>query len=80
MHDLYPSKEALDEDIGSGSTSWNDETFNQLDELLGSATWSNSLPIGQVNHPEAALCERPELAETATRSSTPTAAIRSGAA
>ena len=38
MHDLYPSKEALDEDIGSGSTSWNDETFNQLDELLGSAT------------------------------------------
>ena len=38
VHDLYPSKEALDEDIGSGSTSWNDETFNQLDELLGSAT------------------------------------------
>ena len=38
VHDLYPSKEALDEDIGSGSTSWNDETFNQLDELLGSPT------------------------------------------
>ena len=38
VYDLYPSKEALDEDIGSGSTSWNDETFNQLDELLGSAT------------------------------------------
>ena len=38
VHDLYPSKEALDEDIGSGSMSWNDETFNQLDELLGSAT------------------------------------------
>ena len=38
VHDLYPSKEALDEGIGSGSTSWNDETFNQLDELLGSAT------------------------------------------
>ena len=38
VHDLYPSKEALDEDIGSGSTSWNDETFDQLDELLGSAT------------------------------------------
>ena len=34
MHDLYPSKEALDEAISSGSTSWNDETFNQLDELL----------------------------------------------
>ena len=38
VHDLYPSKEALDEDIESGSTSWNDETFDQLDELLGSAT------------------------------------------
>ena len=36
-HDLYPSKEALDEDLSSGSTSWNDETFNQLDELLGLA-------------------------------------------
>ena len=32
MHDLYPSKEALDE--GSGSTGAMDETFNQLDELL----------------------------------------------
>ena len=38
VHDLYLSKEALDEDIDSGSTSWNDETFDQLDELLGSAT------------------------------------------
>jgi uncharacterized protein YndB with AHSA1/START domain len=38
VHDLYPSKEALDGDIDSGSTSWNDETFDQLDELLGSAT------------------------------------------
>ena len=38
MQDLYPSKEALDEAISSGSTSWNDETFNQLDELLASAT------------------------------------------
>ena len=35
MHDLYPSKEALDEAIASGSTSGGmDETFNQLDELL----------------------------------------------
>jgi hypothetical protein len=34
MHDLYPSKEALDEAIGSGSTCGMDETFNQLDELL----------------------------------------------
>jgi uncharacterized protein YndB with AHSA1/START domain len=32
MHDLYPSKEALDE--GSGSTDGMDESFNQLDELL----------------------------------------------
>ncbi len=34
MHDLYPSKEALDEAIASGSTSGTDETFNQLGELL----------------------------------------------
>jgi len=33
MHELYPSKEALDE--GIGSTGGLDETFNQLDELLG---------------------------------------------
>ena len=38
VHELYPSKEALDEDLASGSTNWNDETFDQLDELLGSAT------------------------------------------
>jgi len=34
MHDLYPSKEALDEAIASGSTSWNSETFEQLDVVL----------------------------------------------
>jgi uncharacterized protein YndB with AHSA1/START domain len=34
MHDLYPSKEALDEAIASGSTSGFDEQFAQLDELL----------------------------------------------
>ena len=34
MHDLYPSKEALDEAIVSGSTSGFGETFTQLDELL----------------------------------------------
>jgi uncharacterized protein YndB with AHSA1/START domain len=34
MHDLYPSKEALDEAIASGSTSGVDETFDQLEELL----------------------------------------------
>ena len=34
MTDLYPSKEALDEAIASGSTSGNSETFDQLEELL----------------------------------------------
>ena len=37
MNDLYPSKEALDEAISSGSTSGDmNETFDQLDELLAS--------------------------------------------
>ena len=35
MHDLYPSKEALDNAIASGSTSGTGEQFEQLDELLG---------------------------------------------
>ena len=34
MHDLYPSKEALDAAIASGSTSGFGESFEQLDELL----------------------------------------------
>src|SRR5689334_12265052 len=34
MHDRYPSKEALDEAIASGSTSGFGEMFEQLDELL----------------------------------------------
>jgi uncharacterized protein YndB with AHSA1/START domain len=34
MHDLYPSKEALDEAIASGSTAEMGESFEQLDELL----------------------------------------------
>ena len=34
LHDLYPSKEALDEAIASGSTSGFGETFDQLDALL----------------------------------------------
>lgn len=34
LHDLYPSKEALDEAIASGSTSGCAEQFDQLDELL----------------------------------------------
>ena len=34
LHELYPSKEALDEAIASGSTGGWDEQFPQLDELL----------------------------------------------
>ena len=34
VHDLYPSKEALDAAIASGSTGGTWETFEQLDELL----------------------------------------------
>jgi len=34
VHDRYPSKEALDAAVASGATSWNPETFDQLDELL----------------------------------------------
>src|SRR4051812_24623569 len=34
MRDLYPSKQALDDAMGSGSTSGFGETFEQLDELL----------------------------------------------
>ncbi|MFL5644510.1 MAG: ATPase, partial [Chloroflexota bacterium] len=41
VHDLYPSKEALDDAVASGATGWNPETFVQLDELrvtLGRST------------------------------------------
>jgi uncharacterized protein YndB with AHSA1/START domain len=34
LHDLYPSKAALDEAIASGSTGGFGEAFQQLDELL----------------------------------------------
>src|SRR5437868_10629844 len=34
MHDLYPSKQALDDAIASGSTSGCTEQFKQLDEVL----------------------------------------------
>jgi len=34
LHDLYPSKEALDDAIASGSTGGFGEQFEQLDELL----------------------------------------------
>ena len=34
MHDFYPSREALNSAIASGSTGGFRETFEQLDELL----------------------------------------------
>ncbi len=34
MHDLYPSKDALDEAVASGATSGFGESFAQLDEVL----------------------------------------------
>jgi uncharacterized protein YndB with AHSA1/START domain len=34
MHDLYPSKEALDGGLSSGATDAMPETFEQLDELI----------------------------------------------
>jgi len=34
VHDLYPSKQALDDAIASGSTMGMDEMFEQLDALL----------------------------------------------
>jgi uncharacterized protein YndB with AHSA1/START domain len=34
MHDRYPTRGALDEALASGSTNWNDETFEQLDAVL----------------------------------------------
>ena len=35
IRDRYPSKEALDAAVASGATGWNSETFDQLEELLG---------------------------------------------
>jgi uncharacterized protein YndB with AHSA1/START domain len=34
MHELYPSKDALDATIASGASDGMAETFDQLDELL----------------------------------------------
>jgi uncharacterized protein YndB with AHSA1/START domain len=34
IHELYPSKEALDEAITSEAISWSGEQFEQLDQLL----------------------------------------------
>jgi len=37
VRDVYPSKQALDEAIASGSTGAYDEQFTQLDEMLGAS-------------------------------------------
>jgi uncharacterized protein YndB with AHSA1/START domain len=34
MHELYPSKEALEAELGSGAKSCMDETFEQLDAVI----------------------------------------------
>ncbi len=34
VHELYPSKKALDDAMATGSISWSGEQFTQLDELL----------------------------------------------
>ncbi|MFN7997753.1 MAG: SRPBCC family protein [Bryobacteraceae bacterium] len=34
IHELYPSKNALDDAMASGSISWSGEQFEQLDQLL----------------------------------------------
>src|SRR6187455_2540110 len=44
VHDLYPSKEALDEAIASGATGALPEQFEQLDELLVSLGASAGQP------------------------------------
>ena len=36
MHELYPSKQSLDEHLASGATAGNVETFDQLDEYVAS--------------------------------------------
>lgn len=41
ISDLYPSKDALDQAIASGSTGWADETFDQLDDFLAGAEASD---------------------------------------
>ena len=37
IHELYPSKQALDEAFVSGATGWAEEMFEQLDDLLAAA-------------------------------------------
>lgn len=35
VRELYPSKEVLDDAMASGSIGWSNESFEQLDEMLG---------------------------------------------
>jgi uncharacterized protein YndB with AHSA1/START domain len=44
MHDLHPSKDALDGAIASGSAGGFSETFEQLDELLATPSASEGQP------------------------------------
>ncbi len=44
MHDLYPSKEALEAALASGEKSGLDETFDQLDALLAGSGGSTHAP------------------------------------
>jgi uncharacterized protein YndB with AHSA1/START domain len=37
IHELYPSKKALDDAMASGSISWSGEQFEQLDQLLAAS-------------------------------------------
>jgi uncharacterized protein YndB with AHSA1/START domain len=37
IHELYPSKNALDDVMASGSISWSGEQFEQLDQLLAAS-------------------------------------------
>ncbi len=34
IHELYPSRKALDDAMASGSISWSSEQFEQLDQLF----------------------------------------------
>jgi uncharacterized protein YndB with AHSA1/START domain len=44
VHDLYPSKEALDAAIASGSTGGLSETLDQLEELVSTLGESSERP------------------------------------
>ena len=81
MHDLYPSKAALEH--SSGSTGGLDETFNQLDELLaaqgaddvdGVATRSVARQQGDPEGPESSQGVDPEPGRPTDKVPKPTGA------